>query len=109
MPICFICKQYLSSIKNLSKHFQFKHSSHDFSMYICAENDCDRSFHLLNSFKKHLSTHMSRTLSHDSTSPLITNTSMVVNNCTLASNFIPFSRLGYFIFQLFGFRNTTMY
>lgn len=88
MPICFICKQCLSSIKNLNKHFQFKHSTHDFSMYMCVENDCNRSFHLLNSFKKHLSTHMSETLSHDNTSPLISNTSMVVNSCTSVSDFI---------------------
>jgi len=88
MPICFICKQHLSSIKNLKKHFQFKHSTDDFSMYICAENDCNRSFHLLNSFKKHLSTHMSETVSNVSTSLVNSFSSIVVNNCSIDSNCI---------------------
>lgn len=58
MVLCFICKQTFSTVKILIKHFQYKHFSHNFSIYYCAEKDCNRSFHLLNSFKKHLSSHI---------------------------------------------------
>lgn len=57
MPSCFICKESIPLISTLCKHFQIKHATHDFYEYICVELDCNRSFHLLNSFKKHLSTH----------------------------------------------------
>lgn len=42
----------------LCKHFQIKHTSHNFFSYNCIEDNCNRSFHLLNSFKKHLATHV---------------------------------------------------
>lgn len=58
MPSCFICKESVPLISILCKHFQIKHATHDFCQYICVESDCNRSFHLLNSFKKHLSTHI---------------------------------------------------
>lgn len=41
----------------LCKHFQIKHTTHNFLSYNCIEDNCNRSFHLLNSFKKHLATH----------------------------------------------------
>lgn len=44
-----------------------KHFRHNFSIYCCAEKDCNRSFHLLNSYKKHLSSHIKR-LTIESTS-----------------------------------------
>lgn len=53
MVSCFICNQTFSTIQILIKHF-----SHNFSIYYCAEKYCNRSFHLLNSFKKHLSSHI---------------------------------------------------
>lgn len=59
MPICFICKlkNVFSSISLLCKHFQIKHTDYNFTSYDCAEVICLRSFHLLNSFKKHLASH----------------------------------------------------
>lgn len=66
MPICFICKLHFShpthsflSISLLCKHFQIKHSDYNFTFYDCAEVNCLRSFHLLNSLKKHLASHIS--------------------------------------------------
>jgi len=57
MVVCFICKQCFSTVHILIKHFQYKHFSYNFSVYFCAEKDCNSSFHLLNSFKKHLTSH----------------------------------------------------
>lgn len=62
MPSCYICKDLFPTIPLLCKHFQIKHATHDFIEYICVEGDCNRSFHLLNSFKKHLKMHVSHTL-----------------------------------------------
>jgi len=47
----------LPNISLLCKHFHIKHTTHDFSSYNCAEVGCSRSFHLVNSLKKHLATH----------------------------------------------------
>jgi len=58
MPSCFICKESFPLISSLCKHFQIKHATHDFVEYICIELNCDRSFHLLNSYKKHLAIHL---------------------------------------------------
>jgi len=58
MPTCFICKESFPIISTLCKHFQIKHATHNFVEYICIELNCDRSFHLLNSYKKHLATHL---------------------------------------------------
>lgn len=58
MPICFICNQPSLNIQLLCKHFIICHPDHDFVEYSCAEIDCNRSFHLINSFKKHLATHI---------------------------------------------------
>jgi len=58
MPTCFICKESFPFISTLCKHFQIKHATHDFVEHICIELNCDRSFHLLNSYKKHLATHL---------------------------------------------------
>lgn len=66
MPSCFICKESFSLISILCKHFQIKHATHDFIEYICIELNCDRSFHLLNSFKKHLATHLKDALINES-------------------------------------------
>lgn len=54
---CFICKKSLHSIPMFCKHFKVKHATYNFLEYICVERGCNRSFHLLNSFKKHLTTH----------------------------------------------------
>lgn len=56
MPLCFICKKSSPNIGSLCKHFQYKHANHNFIEYIYVENQCNRSYYLLNSFKKHLAT-----------------------------------------------------
>lgn len=68
MPSCFICKESFPLISALCKHFQIKHATHDFVEYTCIELNCDRSFHLLNSYKKHLATHLKDTLMSESLS-----------------------------------------
>lgn len=57
MPFCFLCMVNLPNISLLCKHFHIKHTTHDFTSYNCAEIGCSKSFHLLNSLKKHLATH----------------------------------------------------
>ena len=58
MPICFICNQPSLNIQLLCKHFIICPPYHDFIEYSCAEIGCNRSFHIINSFKKHLATHI---------------------------------------------------
>jgi len=57
MAFCFLCMANFPNISLLCKHFHIKHTTHDFSSYNCAEVGCSRSFHLVNSLKKHLATH----------------------------------------------------
>lgn len=81
MVICFICKQCFSTVHILTKHFQYKHFNYNFSVYFCAENDCNRSFHLLNSFKKHLTSHTKYlTIKSSSTYELISTQSVSTGN-----------------------------
>jgi len=58
MPISFICNQPSLNIQLLCKHFIICHPDYNFIEYSCAEISCNRSFHLINSFKKHLATHI---------------------------------------------------
>lgn len=77
MPFCFLCMVNLPSISLLCKHFKIKHTTHDFSSYICAEVGCSRSFYLINSFKKHLATH---TLNESTPIQKIGSTHVTVNS-----------------------------
>lgn len=83
MVICFICKQCFSTVHILTKHFNY-----NFSVYFCAENGCNRSFHLLNSFKKHLTSHTKYlTIESSSTHELISTQSVSTGNPVyIASN-----------------------
>lgn len=85
MPTCFVCKQCLLSIPLLCKHFTICHPDYDFIEYTCSENDCNRTFHLINSFKKHLATHKDYNPCSKVKSPRVTsgdNCSSSVNNCS---------------------------
>lgn len=94
MPFCFLCKVNILE-PLLCKHFKIQHTNHDFSSYICAEKDCNRSFHVINSYKKHLTTHMLtkrkviENIQHlkDSTSVTINNS---VDNIGTISDTYPF-------------------
>ncbi|CAI6369501.1 unnamed protein product [Macrosiphum euphorbiae] len=86
MPTCFVCKQCLLSIPLLCKHFTICHPDYDFLEYTCSENDCNRTFHLINSFKKHLATHKDYNPCSKVKSPRVTSgdncSSSVNNNCS---------------------------
>lgn len=60
MPTCFLCTTVTTSVINLFKHFDYFHSSHEFSFYRCVDGGCSRSFHLKNTFRKHLKTQHQR-------------------------------------------------
>lgn len=58
MVVCFLCETVIKDLRALRAHFQFFHYGHSFEQYRCAENDCSRSYHLFNSFRRHyLRTH----------------------------------------------------
>ncbi|KAE9543677.1 hypothetical protein AGLY_002073, partial [Aphis glycines] len=50
-------KIFIKSVSLGHGHFTICHPDYDFFEYTCSENDCNRTFHLINSFKKHLATH----------------------------------------------------
>lgn len=58
MPICFLCNYFFLNIKLLCKHFIIGHPIHNFFECSCAEINCNRTFHLINSFRKHLAVHI---------------------------------------------------
>lgn len=78
---CFICKESFLLISELCKHFQIKHVTHDFKEYTCVELNCNRSFHLLNSFEKHLATHLTDALIPTVIDKSNIVTSVVINLC----------------------------
>jgi len=49
-------------IKEANNYVTLQHVTHDFLEYTCVKLSCNRSFHLLNSFKKHLATHFTDAL-----------------------------------------------
>lgn len=53
MVSCFLCGSALADFKSLKYHFEFRHSDHNFLTYKCADVDCNRTFHIFNSFKRH--------------------------------------------------------
>lgn len=63
------------------------HKDYYFFEYTCSENDCNRTFHLINSFKKYLATHSFHSTLYPCSkvkSPRVTsgdNCSSSVNNC----------------------------
>lgn len=98
---CYLCKRSFDSIKFLICHYRIVHKLEKNSTYVCVENNCTRSFSLLDSFRNHLQTDHSpkmnsapttKSRSRDTT---ITSESQVflpgttLNNCnnsTLTSN-----------------------
>lgn len=60
MPQCFLCRKNHDEVSALFKHFFLIHGQHNFTLYHCIEDGCRRSFHLKNTFRKHLyNTHVS--------------------------------------------------
>lgn len=53
MVSCFLCGSVLADFKSLKYHFEFRHSDHNFSTFKCVGVDCNRTFHIFNSFKRH--------------------------------------------------------
>lgn len=70
MPKCFLCHRLENSVHNLFKHFTFAHENHSFRTYHCIEDGCGRSFHLKNTFRKHINTHVARNIISRSDRPL---------------------------------------
>jgi hypothetical protein len=96
MVSCFICNQTFSTIQIFIKHFEYKHFSHNFSIYYCAERDCNRSFNLLNSFKKHLSSHIKHlTIKSTSNNEIIHSPSSSTSNllCVDSNNIVAVNSL----------------
>jgi len=54
MPICFLCKETISSVNGLFMHFDIKHTGSSLMIYECGENNCYRKWSSRNSFRKHL-------------------------------------------------------
>ncbi|CAH2091397.1 unnamed protein product [Euphydryas editha] len=54
MPTCFLCNKSTEDVKTLFKHFNSLHFAHNFTIYHCMDDGCGRSFHLRNTFRKHL-------------------------------------------------------
>lgn len=55
MVTCFLCFEKFLTVKSLLQHFVTRaHNNHNFSVYHCIDDDCDRSFYLRNTFVKHL-------------------------------------------------------
>lgn len=55
MPTCFICSKVTVDVSGLFRHFSYFHNNHTFSIYRCIEDGCRRTFHLKNTFRKHIS------------------------------------------------------
>ena len=53
MVYCFLCNSQLKDFKSLRQHFSFTHVNHNFVFYKCQEGDCQRSFSIFNSFRRH--------------------------------------------------------
>lgn len=53
MLTCFLCYKTFNDDRELFKHFMF-HGTHNFSTYHCVEHGCNRSFHLKNTYRKHI-------------------------------------------------------
>nr|XP_049693403.1 uncharacterized protein LOC126053965 [Helicoverpa armigera] len=81
MPKCFLCLKDLTSVPNLMTHFSLNHERQNFSVYHCIEDDCNRSFHLRNTYRKHLyhshATARGRILNSDSDNTHSENTSNI--------------------------------
>lgn len=77
MVTCFICKTVVIDLRSLRTHFNFYHTHHSFEQYRCIENNCSRSYHLFNSFRRHyLKTHLSQ--AHMSTAETIATTNQEI-------------------------------
>lgn len=63
MPSCFECLSNFTCIKSLITHLKIIHNTNDYSFYRCAESECGRSFHSLNSFRKHIRNHSNEPVS----------------------------------------------
>lgn len=53
MVTCFICNTVVINVRALKVHFQVFHQHHRFEQYHCVEDNCFRSYHLFNSFRRH--------------------------------------------------------
>lgn len=53
MVTCFICSTVVIDLRALKIHFQLFHQHHRFEKYQCVEDNCSRSYHLFNSFRRH--------------------------------------------------------
>lgn len=57
MPICFLCRSVINSLKLLCVHFKMVHRLTENCIYKSCEQKCSRSYLSLNSFKKHFKSH----------------------------------------------------
>lgn len=58
MPTCYQCGKKFPSAKNLICHFRLMHKLTNNSEFHCVEQKCGRKYQKLNSFAKHLKTHV---------------------------------------------------
>lgn len=52
--LCYICHRNFQLLTLLIEHFKNEHGLTTNSVFRCYENDCNRSFQNLSSFKKHM-------------------------------------------------------
>ncbi|KAL4718194.1 hypothetical protein ACJJTC_018498 [Scirpophaga incertulas] len=83
MPKCFLCRLVLPDIKCLCSHIKVFHKNSQITYYACAEQNCDRKYFLINSYKKHLASHGDLSCNR---SVLVTNNNAEINNENNLSN-----------------------
>lgn len=84
---CFLSKESFLFISELCKHFQIKHVTHNFLEYTSVKLNCNRSFNLLNSFKKHLATHFTPTVIEKSNIITSVDTTLIKSNGSITNPF----------------------
>lgn len=97
MPVCYICKTSFPTVKLLILHFRVVHYFSKISNYKCSEKkNCTRTFLALNSYKRHLNTHMKcenskgslKYCTGNNTSELVSvNNSSVLSNSTIVNDY----------------------
>lgn len=60
MVVCFLCKNEYNSFGAFRSHLTLSHTSSEYRTLICAEENCDRKFQLINSFRRHILTHSAK-------------------------------------------------
>lgn len=62
MVLCFLCRNKFQSFGAFKAHLTLAHKSSEYKTLICAEQNCDRNFQLMSSFRRHLQTHVIESL-----------------------------------------------